>query len=154
LYALYEFVSANQRLPGVHEQHQGVAIGQWAERCRQQQQQEGLEPDLASALQTIPGWSWEPHITALSDSFQENLQQLAAYAQQYGPPPLRSSKKPLKATSRKQKTVPSEAEREAAVEISKQVGCLSVHGMWGGVGGCTLHNGALRRAAAAVPAPF
>jgi hypothetical protein len=128
LYALYEFVSANQRLPGVQEQYQGVAIGQWAEKCRQQQQQHGgLEPELASALQTIPGWIWEPHTTALSDSFQENLQQLAAYAQQYGPPPQRSSRKPLKATS-KNKKLPSEAEREAAVAVSKQVG-PRVYGM-------------------------
>lgn len=138
LYALYEFVSVNQRLPDVQEQYQGVAIGQWTEKCRQQQQHEGLEPDLAAALQTIPDWSWEPHVTVLSDSFQDNLQQLAAYAQQYGAPPQRNSKKPPRAVGKKQKA-PSAAERDAAVAISKQVGCLQccvLRGVDGGVRLC------------------
>lgn len=131
LYALYEFVSAHGRLPSVQDSHQGVAVGQWAEKCRQLQQQQGLEPQLASALQSIPGWTWDLQISTLSDGFQANLQQMAAYAQRYGePPPQRSLRRSSsRSSSSRSAGAPSDAEREAAVAITKQVG-LMARGTW------------------------
>jgi hypothetical protein len=126
LYALYDFVSKHNRLPDVQDVQQGVAVGQWAEKCRQLQQQQGLEPDLAAALQTIPGWTWQSRVSVLSDSFQQNLQELAAYSERFGPPPKRTKRAALtdSKSSSKSKTwdTPTEAQHNRAVELSKQVG--------------------------------
>lgn len=103
---------------------QGVAVGQWAEKCRQMQQQQGLEPDLAAALQTIPGWTWQSQVSALSDAFQQNVQELAAYAERFGPPPKRTKRAPTdskSSTKNKQYDTPTEAEHNRAADISKQV---------------------------------
>jgi hypothetical protein len=99
------------------------------------QQQQGLEPDLAAALQTIPGWTWQCQVSVLSDAFQQNLQELAAYAERFGPPPKRSkrsSREGKSSSKNKPFDTPTEAEHNRAADISKQVCassrcCLCLH---------------------------
>uniref|UniRef100_A0A383VYY7 Helicase-associated domain-containing protein n=1 Tax=Tetradesmus obliquus TaxID=3088 RepID=A0A383VYY7_TETOB len=79
LHALYRFVMDNGRLPKVHEQQEGVAVGFWAEQCRQQHQQQQLDHDLAAALQSVQGWDWQPQTQALSAVFEQGLR----FVQQY-----------------------------------------------------------------------
>jgi len=119
LYALYDFVSAHKRLPEVQDAHQGVAVGQWAEKCRQLHQQQGLEPDLVTALQSIPDWDWQPQVLTISDNFHTNLQFLVTYAQKYGLPPLRSQ-----AVSRR-RLRPGITDLKTAMQIRRQVRTLS-----------------------------
>ncbi|KAF6258176.1 hypothetical protein COO60DRAFT_1639326 [Scenedesmus sp. NREL 46B-D3] len=95
LHALYRFVMDNGRPPKIHEQQEGVAVGFWAEQCRQQHQQQQLDGDLAAALQSVHGWDWQPQTQALSAGFEEGIRFVQQYQAMHGGrlPKTRSNKK-------------------------------------------------------------
>lgn len=93
LHALYRFVMDNGRVPKIHEQQEGVAVGHWAEQCKQQHQEQQLDRDLAAALESIDGWDWTPQVPTLSVEFEQGLQLLQQYQQSHGKlPRLRPNK--------------------------------------------------------------
>jgi hypothetical protein len=63
----------------VHEQQEGIAVGFWAEQCRQQHQQQQLDRQLAAALQSVHGWDWQPQTQALSAGFEEGIRLVQQY---------------------------------------------------------------------------
>lgn len=84
LYMLYDFVKQHGRLPEQHEQHKSIAVGQWSEQCRLQHQNSQLEPSIAEALESVPGWSWKPRRKKLSAELEQNLATLQRYVQLNG----------------------------------------------------------------------
>lgn len=122
LYALYGFVSAHGRLPCVQDSHQGVAVGQWAEKCKQQQQQGTLALDLAEALQSIPGWSWQPQLVVLAEQFDRSVAQLRAYTLKHGLPPMRGGPSKREGSSNGVQPLAPVDDPVAATKLRVQVG--------------------------------
>jgi hypothetical protein len=96
----------------VHEQQEGVAVGFWAEQCRQQHQQQQLDRELAAALQSVHGWDWQPHTQALSEGFEQGI----SFVQQYQA--MNRGKLPKTRTNKKSSTTVLEAR---ATAVCRQV---------------------------------
>jgi hypothetical protein len=133
LHLLYEFVATQRRLPGLTDACRGVGVGQWAEQCRQLHHQGALDGDLAAALASIPGWSWQPQVPELSVHFEASLAQLRTYAQHHGVPPLRgaANRAANDASSGQQQQLPPEHDTPAAAALRKRV--CRVAGLLAGV---------------------
>lgn len=79
LYALYDFAAAHGRPPAPHEAHCGIAIGAWAEACRQDAARSELDARLVGALASIPGWNWDCLTPDLAGEFEDSLAVLKAF---------------------------------------------------------------------------
>lgn len=97
----------------VHEQQEGVAVGFWAEQCRQQHQQQQLDHDLAAALQSVQGWDWQPQTQALSAVFEQGLR----FVQQYQA--MHRGRLPKTRTNKRSSTTELESN---ATAVCRQVG--------------------------------
>jgi hypothetical protein len=105
----------------VHEQQEGVAVGFWAEQCRQQHHQQQLDQDLAAALQSVHGWDWQPQTQALSAGFEEGIK----FVQQYQA--AHRGRLPKTRTNKKSSVTELEAKATAVCrQVSANTGVRSV----------------------------
>ena len=81
---LYDFVHHHGRLPELQEQHKNVAVGAWSEQCRIQHRDQQLEPGLAKALETIPGWNWQVRSTVSAIEVEQTVELLQQYHEVHG----------------------------------------------------------------------
>jgi hypothetical protein len=68
------------RVPQSHTTEDGFRLGQWAQNRRRQYARGALEADRAQQLESLPGWTWDPH----ADQWEESFSQLLKFIEETG----------------------------------------------------------------------
>jgi hypothetical protein len=67
---LHEVVAAGAAVPAPKFEINGVRLGNFVDRVRQANKKGTLSPEKAVALETVPGWSWDPRAAAWEAAFE------------------------------------------------------------------------------------
>jgi hypothetical protein len=77
---IYREREGHLEVPAKHIEPHGFKLGRWIANRRHQYKEGTLTPARVDALQSVPGWSWDPR----EDLFWDGLDRLARYASREG----------------------------------------------------------------------
>ena len=70
----------NARIPRPYLTEDGFKLGQWVHNRRRDYARGSLETNRAQQLETLPGWTWDPH----ADQWEDAFSQLLKYVEETG----------------------------------------------------------------------
>ncbi len=70
----------NARIPDRHVTSEGYNLTSWVQGQRQNKSKNRISQNLIERLESLPGWSWDPH----SEQWEEGFSQLKQYVSQHG----------------------------------------------------------------------
>ncbi len=76
----YVNLHGNARIPDRHVTSEGYNLTGWVQGQRQNKSKNRISQNLIERLESLPGWSWDPH----SEQWEEGFSQLKKYVNQYG----------------------------------------------------------------------